>query len=117
MRRCHNEARMTGRHRLAGSIRGPGDAIIQAMDFLRAFKYAVVIALVVAGAWLFREDRVCRAEIAQRLGPTELVEHSFGSTKYDVVPESWKSAWRRGMPYPVVVTCWTDLGGTNFSKR
>jgi hypothetical protein len=88
------------------------------MDFLRALKYAVVIGLVIAGVWLFREDRMCRSEIDQRLGHVEVIEHSFGSTSYDVVPESWKEAWHSGMPYPVVVTCWTGFSGVaHFDKH
>jgi hypothetical protein len=88
------------------------------MEFLRALKYAAIVGLVVAGVWLFREDRLCRAEITARLGRTELIEHAFGSTRYDVVPESWKEAWRRGMAFPVVITCWTGISGvTGFIKR
>lgn len=88
------------------------------MDFVRALKVAVVVGLAVAAVWIFREDRLCRAEIGQRLGATVLVEHSFGSTDYEVVPESWKEAWHRGMPYPVVVSCWTGFSGvTEFVKH
>jgi hypothetical protein len=81
------------------------------VDFVRAFKVAVVIAVIVAAGWLFREDHLCRAEINQRLGPDALITHAIGSTNYDVVPKSWKAAWRAGDPYPVFVTCWTDMGG------
>ena len=88
------------------------------MDFLRALKVAAVIGLVVAAVWLFREDRLCKAEIDQRLGAGALVEHSFGSTDYKVVPQSWKEAWHRGMPYPAVVTCWTGFSGvTHFARH
>lgn len=83
------------------------------MDFVRALKYAVVAGIVVAGVWLFREDNLCRTEIHRRLGATESIHHPLGSTNYDVIPTAWKNAWRAGEPPPVVVSCWTDLGGVS----
>ena len=88
------------------------------MDFLRALKFAAIIGVAVAGIWLFREDRMCRAEINARVGPTALIEHGFGSTRYDVVPESRKSGWSAGMPFPVVVNCWSGVSGiAGFEQR
>jgi hypothetical protein len=88
------------------------------MDFVRAFKVAVIIAIIAAGIWLFREDHLCKRQIEQRIGPVELIEHPFGSQRYNVVPRERASFWKRGDTFPVVVTCWTDLGGIGgFEKR
>ena len=88
------------------------------MDFLRALKFAAIIGVAVAGIWLFREDRMCRAEINARVGPTAVIEHGVGSTRYDVVPESRKSGWSAGMPFPVVVNCWSCVSGiAGFEQR
>lgn len=88
------------------------------MNFIRAFKVALVIGVVGSVAWLFREDHLCRAEIDRQFASAVLVEHHFASNNYRIVPGSWREAWHPGMPYPVAVTCWTDLGGvSNFEKH
>lgn len=88
------------------------------MEFVRAFKVAVLIAVIAAAGWLFREDHLCKAEIDRRLGPNAIITHSIGSTNYDVVPNAWKAAWRPGDPYPAYVTCWTDVGGiSSFTQH
>ena len=88
------------------------------MEFLRALKVAAVIGVVVAAIWLFREDHLCKREITQRIGPTEVIDHSPGSQRYNVVPKTRAAFWHRGDPYPVAVTCWTDFSGVSgFSQH
>ena len=88
------------------------------MDFVRAFKVAAVIAVVAAAIWLFREDHLCRRQIEQRIGPVQLIEHPFGSQRYNVVTKDRATFWKPGDTYPVVVTCWTDVTGiSGFEKR
>ena len=93
-------------------------AIMPRMEFARALKVAIVIGVVIAAVWLFREDRLCRAEIEQRIGATEVIEHPIGSQRYNVVPKSRAGFWKRGDPYPVAVQCWTDMRGiSGFSQH
>ena len=88
------------------------------MEFVRALKVAAIIAVIAAGIWLFREDHLCKRQIEQRIGAVELIEHPFGSQRYNVVPKNRASFWKRGDPFPVVVTCWTDLSGiSGFQQR
>jgi hypothetical protein len=88
------------------------------MEFLRALKIAAIIGIAVAAVWLFREDHLCKAAIGARVGPTEVIEHTLGSQRYDVVPKARAGFWHRGDPYPVVVTCWTDFSGiSNFEQH
>jgi len=95
-----------------------GGAIIRRMDFVRALKVALVVGIVIAAVWLFREDRLCKAEIEQRVGPAEVIEHPIGSQRYNIVPRSRAPFWKRGDPYPVAVECWTDMQGiSGFSQH
>ena len=88
------------------------------MEFVRAFKVAAAIAVVAAAIWLFREDHLCKGQIEQRIGPVQLIDHPFGSQRYNVVPKDRAPFWKQGDSYPVVVTCWTDLAGiSGFEKR
>jgi hypothetical protein len=88
------------------------------MEFARALKVAIVIGVVIAAVWLFREDRLCRAEIEQRIGATEVIEHPIGSQRYNVVPKSGAAFWKRGDPFPIAVQCWTDMRGiSGFSQH
>jgi hypothetical protein len=81
------------------------------MDSSRAVQVAVVIGVFGAGAWLFRDDHACRAEIKHQFGDVIAIQHQLASNEYKFVPPSWRDAWRPGMRYPASATCWTSLLG------
>lgn len=87
------------------------------MESFRAVRIAVVIGVLVAAGWVWRNDRLCRKEIQHRFGDVKTIEHSFASDLYQFVPPSWEAAWHPGMAYPSAVVCWTDLGGVSGFER
>lgn len=71
-----------------------------------------------AFVWLFRDDRLCRAEIRQQFGDVIIIQHTFASTEYNFVSPAWRDVWRQGMSYPSHVTCMTDFEGVStFTKH
>jgi len=89
----------------------------RAMESSRAVMIAVIIGVLVAAGWLWRDDRLCRREIRHQFGDVEKIHHPLASDLYEFVPPSWKAAWHSGMPYPFAVDCWTDLSGVSGFER
>ena len=87
------------------------------MESSRAVKMAIVIGVLVAVAWMWRDDRLCRKEIRRQFGDVTMIKHSIASDLYQFVPPTWKDAWHPGMPYPSAVDCWTDLSGVSGFER
>ena len=87
------------------------------MESSRAVKVALVIGVVGAAGWLWRDDHLCRKEIEHRFGRGITIEHSFTLDLYELVPQSWVGIWHPGMKYPVAVSCWTNFSGVSGFKQ